>query len=74
MTRPPTEPAPPRPIDQAREDRAEQARGEVVKDRRAKALELAVLRANTQEGTPSRLVFVLADEFLRYIETGEPPA
>jgi hypothetical protein len=71
---PPREPATPRPIDTVREQRENDRRDEVVKDRRAKALELAVLRANVQQGTPPAEVFAVANEFLRYIETGEPTA
>lgn len=71
----PTEPAmPPHPLDKAREQRDADRQEERTQDRRAKALELAVLRANANEGTPPEEVFVAADQFRAYIETGERPA
>jgi len=75
---PPTQPAmPPSNAPMGEEvwkQREDERRGEAEKDRRAKALELAVSRANANEGTPPAEVFVAADQFLGYIETGARPA
>jgi len=71
-TEPPREPATPRPIDTVREQREADRRDEAVKERRAKALELAVTISTV--GAQDRPLLPLADVFLRYIETGEHTA
>jgi hypothetical protein len=77
-TEPPTEPAtPPHPMDKVREQRDNARRDELVKDRRAKALELAaaLYSVPASEGLILPVnVFDLSDELLTYIETGERPA
>lgn len=66
---PPTEPAMPPSKPPMGDDVWEKRVAEVVKDRRAKALELAVSCVENAAN-----VYSLADDFLRYIETGERPA
>lgn len=74
-TEPPRDPAMPRPIDEARQQRETERREELVKDRRAKALELAVrAEVPTVTGATLRTILETADIFLGYIETGAVPA
>lgn len=69
---PPRDPATPRPIDEAREQREANARTQRTQDIRAQALGLAITRQDTQ--APDRPLLVLADEFAAYITDGTKPA
>lgn len=73
----PAQPALPpvvRPIDKAREDRDTERKKDAVRDRRAKALELAVQWWPQRPITDTGSLLDLADDFVKYVETGERPA
>jgi hypothetical protein len=70
VSEPPTEPAtPPHPMDKAREQRENNRRDERTVERRAKALELAIIARVAD--VP---LLETADSFLNYIENGRTPA
>jgi uncharacterized membrane protein len=69
----PRDPAMPRPIDEARQERNQRADVQRQQDIRAQALSLAVQRANANEGTPPAEVFAAADQFAAYITDGTKP-
>lgn len=69
---PPRDPAAPRPIDEAREQRDANARAQRTQDIRAQALGLAV--SMHIGGVPgSALIFEIADDLAAYIADGTKP-